>query len=117
MVNTEILAQATRFGMRIHQVKVSHFPRRHGKQSGANIHVIIKAFRELWRLWRQLRHVALDQTGLYSATTKEAYAAPMSPDPRELPRLSRQLRNVAEEQAGLYSKQQKKEGGTDAILT
>ena len=81
MVNTEILAQATRLGMRIHQVKVSHFPRRHGKQSGANIHVIVKAFRELCRLWRQLRHVAPDQAGLCSATTKEAFAAPMLADP------------------------------------
>jgi glycosyltransferase involved in cell wall biosynthesis len=81
MVNTEILAQATRLGMRIHQVKVSHFPRRHGKQSGANIHVIIKAFRELCGLWRQLHHVAPDQAGLYSPTIKEAYAAPMLPDP------------------------------------
>ena len=35
---------------------------------------------------------------------------------RELLRLSRQLCNVADEQAGLYSKQQKKEGGADAIL-
>ena len=69
MVNTEILAQATRLGMRINEVKISHFPRRHGKQSGANIRVIVKAFRELCRLWRQLRHVAPDQAGLYSATT------------------------------------------------
>jgi len=79
MVNTEILAQATRLGMRIQQVKVNHFPRRHGKQSGANVHVIIKAFRELCRLWRQLRHVAPDQAGLYSAS-EEASAAPMSAD-------------------------------------
>jgi len=80
MVNTEILAQAARLGMRIHQVKVNHFPRRHGKQSGANLHVIIKAFRELCRLWRQLRRVAPDQTGLYSAT-KEGLTAPMLADP------------------------------------
>ena len=80
MVNTEILAQAARLGMRIHQVKVNHFPRRHGKQSGANLHVIIKAFRELCRLWRQLRRVAPDQTGLYSAT-KEGLTAPVLADP------------------------------------
>ena len=67
MVNTEILAQATQLGMRIHQVKVNHLPRRHGKQSGANLQVILKAFRELCRLWRKLRHVAPDQAGLYSA--------------------------------------------------
>jgi glycosyltransferase involved in cell wall biosynthesis len=65
MVNTEILAQAMSFGMQIHEVKVSHFPRRYGKPSGANIHVIIKAFRELFRLWRQLRHVTHEQPGLY----------------------------------------------------
>ena len=67
MVNTEILAQATQLGMRIREVKVSHFPRRYGKQSGANVRVVIKAFRELCRLWRKLRHVAPNQAGLNSA--------------------------------------------------
>ena len=67
MVNTEILAQATQLGMRIREVKVSHFPRRYGKQSGANVRVVIKAFRELCRLYRKLRHVAPDQAGLHSA--------------------------------------------------
>lgn len=70
MVNTEILAQATRLGMRIHQVKVHHFPRRHGKQSGANPRVIAVAFRELCRLWRKLRRVTPDQAGLNSAVEK-----------------------------------------------
>ena len=60
MVNTEILAQATQLGMRIRKVKVSYFPRRQGKQSGTNVHVIIKAFRELCRPWK-LRQVAPDQ--------------------------------------------------------
>ena len=61
MVNTEILAQATQLGMRIRKVKVSYFPRRQGKQSGTNVHVVIKAFRELCRSWRKLRQVAPDQ--------------------------------------------------------
>jgi glycosyltransferase involved in cell wall biosynthesis len=74
MVNTEILAQATRLGMRIREVKVSHFPRRYGKQSGANIRVIIKAFRELGRLWRKLRHVAPDQQGVHSGPVDAAIA-------------------------------------------
>jgi glycosyltransferase involved in cell wall biosynthesis len=65
MVNTEILAQAMSFGMRIHEVKVSHYPRRHGKSSGANLRVIMKAFRELFRLWGQLRNVTHEQPGLY----------------------------------------------------
>jgi glycosyltransferase involved in cell wall biosynthesis len=75
MVNTEIFAQVTQLGMRVHQVKVNHFPRRLGKQSGANVYVIIKAFRELGRLWRQLRHVAPDQSGLYSATEEDSTTA------------------------------------------
>ena len=65
MVNTEILAQAMSFGMRIHEVKVSHYPRRHGKSSGANLRVIAKAFRELFRLWGQLRNVTHEQPGLF----------------------------------------------------
>jgi glycosyltransferase involved in cell wall biosynthesis len=65
MVNTEILAQANSFGMRIHEVKVSHYPRRAGKPSGANLRVIAKAFRELFRLWGQLRHVTREQPGLF----------------------------------------------------
>ncbi|HEY1769856.1 MAG TPA: glycosyltransferase family 2 protein [Chthoniobacterales bacterium] len=65
MVNTEILAQANAFGMRIHEVRVSHYPRRFGKPSGANIRVIAKAFRELIRLYRQLRYVTHEQEGLY----------------------------------------------------
>ncbi|MGH8095358.1 MAG: glycosyltransferase family 2 protein [Chthoniobacterales bacterium] len=65
MVNTEILAQANAFGMRIHEIKVSHYPRRAGKPSGANLRVIAKAFRELFRLWGQLRHVTHEQPGLF----------------------------------------------------
>ncbi|MBA2435602.1 MAG: glycosyltransferase family 2 protein [Chthoniobacterales bacterium] len=65
MVNTEILAQANSFGMRIHEVKVSHYPRRAGKPSGANLKVIAKAFKELFRLWGQLRNVTHEQPGLF----------------------------------------------------
>jgi glycosyltransferase involved in cell wall biosynthesis len=71
MVNTEILAQATQLGMRIREIKVTHLPRRHGKPSGANIHVILKAFRELCRVWRKLRRVEPNQPGLYSANNEE----------------------------------------------
>jgi hypothetical protein len=79
MVNTEILAQATQLGMRICEVKVSHFPRRSGKQSGANVRVVIKAFRELCRLWRKLRHVAPDQPGLHSAPEDASSAGLFDP--------------------------------------
>ncbi len=77
-INTEILAQATQFGMRINRVKVNHFPRRYRKRSGSNVHVVVKAFRGLCRLWRKLRHVAPDQAGLYSATEEPSTAVHIS---------------------------------------
>lgn len=70
MVNTEILAQATSFGMRMREIEVTHYPRHFGKPSGANLRVIAKAFRELIRLWRQLRGVTDKQDGLYSDRNK-----------------------------------------------
>jgi glycosyltransferase involved in cell wall biosynthesis len=75
MVNTEILAQAKSFGMRIHEVKVSHYPRRAGKPSGANLRVIAKAFRELFRLWGQLRNVTHEQPGLFRTEAALAEAS------------------------------------------
>jgi glycosyltransferase involved in cell wall biosynthesis len=53
MVNTEIFAQVSRFGMTVKEVRVSHFPRRHGKPTGGNIAVIMKAFRELIKMRRK----------------------------------------------------------------
>jgi len=53
MVNTEIFAQVSRFGMTVKEVPVSHFPRRHGKPTGGNVAVIIKAFRELFKIRRK----------------------------------------------------------------
>jgi glycosyltransferase involved in cell wall biosynthesis len=57
MVNTDILVQALRLGFEIHQVPVTHFPRMKGNQSGANLRVILKAFRELLQLHRKLSTV------------------------------------------------------------
>jgi glycosyltransferase involved in cell wall biosynthesis len=71
MVNTEILAQATRFGMRIHEVEVTHFPRRYGKASGANIRVILKALRELVRLRHDLRRIPQAHRGLTSLSQRK----------------------------------------------
>jgi glycosyltransferase involved in cell wall biosynthesis len=55
MVNTEILAQACRHGFRIKELPVTHYPRVHGEQSGANLTVIVKAFRELIKLYHKLK--------------------------------------------------------------
>jgi glycosyltransferase involved in cell wall biosynthesis len=70
MVNTEILAQAIRLGMRMHEVEVSHFQRKYGKPSGANMRVILKAFRELIKLGRGLRRVPQRQRGVISAVER-----------------------------------------------
>jgi hypothetical protein len=53
-VNTEILLRAQRAGFRIHQVPVSHRPRRHGRQSGARPRVILRALLEVARFRREL---------------------------------------------------------------
>jgi glycosyltransferase involved in cell wall biosynthesis len=65
MVNTEIMAQAMKFSMRLKEVEVSHFPRRFGRPTGANIKVIFKAFRELFKLWWKLKLIDPDQDGIF----------------------------------------------------
>ncbi len=76
MVNTEILAQASRFGMKIREVPVSHFPRCHGKSTGADLGVIAKAFRELFRMRRTLQNVSDEQSGLFSEEYQLAKLVP-----------------------------------------
>jgi hypothetical protein len=65
MVNTEIFAQASAFGMTVKEVPVSHFPRRHGEPTGDNVAVISKAFRELTKMRRSLHTITPDQLGLF----------------------------------------------------
>jgi glycosyltransferase involved in cell wall biosynthesis len=72
MVNTEILSQAVRLGMRIKEVEVTHYPREHGQPSGARLRVIIKAFRELFRMWWKLRNITHEQEGLYPRAAETA---------------------------------------------
>jgi glycosyltransferase involved in cell wall biosynthesis len=55
MIDVEILARAARRGARIAQVGVHHYPRTVGRQTGANLSVIGRAFRELFRLRASLR--------------------------------------------------------------
>jgi hypothetical protein len=51
-INAEIMAQCTRGGLRIREVPVMHYPRYHGAPTGAALSVILRAFRELPRLWK-----------------------------------------------------------------
>jgi glycosyltransferase involved in cell wall biosynthesis len=59
MIDTEFLAGAKARGLRIAEVPVTHLPRTAGEPTGANLAVIVKAFRDLLRfrlrLTRELR--------------------------------------------------------------
>jgi glycosyltransferase involved in cell wall biosynthesis len=56
-LSTEILLRARAAGYRIVEVPVHHYPRRAGSPTGANLRVIARAFRELWELRAELRHL------------------------------------------------------------
>ena len=56
LIDTEILARATRKGYRLTQRGVHHYPRTAGEQTGADIRVIIRAFKELFKLYGDIRH-------------------------------------------------------------
>ncbi len=53
-INAELFARARRAGYKIKEVGVNHYPRLKGKQTGANIRVIIRAFKELLQLFQSL---------------------------------------------------------------
>lgn len=55
LIDTEVLAKATNLGYRIKQLGVHHYPRTAGQQTGAKLSVILRAFRELGRLYREIR--------------------------------------------------------------
>lgn len=55
MINTELLARAAQQHLRIKEVPVSHYPRDAGQQTGANLRVIARAFRELFAMQGRLK--------------------------------------------------------------
>ena len=55
LFTSEFLIKLKRAGYIIKEVPVSHFPRRFGTQTGANIRVIIRMFKESWKLRNELR--------------------------------------------------------------
>ena len=54
LIDTEILARAQRAGYSMTQLPVRHYPRTAGQSSGANLKVILRAFKELFQLRRQI---------------------------------------------------------------
>lgn len=59
LISTELLARAKYRGLRIAEVGVNHYPRTVGTQTGANPKVILRAFRELFKLRRDIRSEGL----------------------------------------------------------
>jgi glycosyltransferase involved in cell wall biosynthesis len=57
LINTEILVLARQLGARVVEVPVEHYPRKAGKQTGANIRVVIRAFAELLAFRAEMRKV------------------------------------------------------------
>lgn len=59
--SAEFLVKARRLGFRAKERPVGHFPRTAGSPTGARLSVIVRAFVELFRLWRNLdRELAED---------------------------------------------------------
>ena len=54
LIDTEVLARIKRQGYTIGQVGGHHYARTAGEQSGANLKVILRAFKELFRLRKQI---------------------------------------------------------------
>lgn len=55
LISTELLARARYRGLRIAETPVSHYPRLAGEQTGANPRVILRAFKELFKLRKHIR--------------------------------------------------------------
>lgn len=55
LIDTEVLAKATNLGYRIGQIGVHHYPRTAGTQTGAKLSVILRAFKELFRLYGEIK--------------------------------------------------------------
>ncbi|MDA9101211.1 glycosyltransferase family 2 protein [Omnitrophica bacterium] len=54
LINAEFLKKAVLKGYTLKEVPVHHYQRRFGQQSGANLKVIVRMFREYWKLRKDL---------------------------------------------------------------
>jgi len=55
MISTEMLVKIKDKGCRLQEVGVFHSPRLAGKQTGANLRVVLRAFKELFRFYRKFK--------------------------------------------------------------
>lgn len=54
-ISSEFLIKAKKYGFKIVEIPVTHYPRKAGVGTGRNINVIIKSFIDLFKLWGKLR--------------------------------------------------------------
>jgi glycosyltransferase involved in cell wall biosynthesis len=57
MVSAELLAKAHKEGFRVVQVGVTHYPRTAGRPTGANWKVVVRAFGELFKMYREIHAI------------------------------------------------------------
>ena len=55
MISTELMARLAGRGAKVKEVDVRHLPRLTGEQSGASFKVVMRAFKELFTLYRDLK--------------------------------------------------------------
>jgi glycosyltransferase involved in cell wall biosynthesis len=55
LISTELLVRAKKMGYLFSEVGVHHYPRQAGTQTGAKLKVILRAFKELFKFYGQLR--------------------------------------------------------------
>lgn len=53
-VSSELLIKARKFGFKIVEIPVTHFPRTAGKGTGRHLRVIVQSFVDLFKLWTKL---------------------------------------------------------------
>lgn len=58
LISTELLARLKKKGARFSQLPVKHYPRKAGIQTGAKLSVILRAFKELFKFYRELKKEA-----------------------------------------------------------
>lgn len=54
-ISSEFLIKARKYGFKIVEIPITHYPRKAGVGTGRNIDVIIRSFIDLFRLWKNLK--------------------------------------------------------------
>ena len=58
LISTELLAKIKKMGYHLEEAGVHHFPRSAGKQTGAKLRVILRAFYESFKLYGKIKKFA-----------------------------------------------------------